>query len=154
MPLSTNPDDLIPFSLMLDEQAEKDPAKRPTFLLRFLSVRQLLSVQRLYADALAPDTTDEQANAKLNDILAIGLGGWRHLPIPFAADKPGDALDAADVLTPGEKAELAKAVGTKPRLTETDRKNSVSRSSSSTESCASTAPVTSAATSPQNTTGT
>jgi hypothetical protein len=154
VPLSTNPDDLIPFVLELDAERFKDePEKAPTFFLRFLSCRKLLEAQRLYREATeTPD--DEKANATMNAVLAIGVGGWRNLPVEYDAARPGDVLDAADLLTPGEKEELARAVCTKPRLTELERKNSVSRSSSPAGSSANTAPATSAATSPPNTTAT
>ena len=142
MPLSTDPDDLIPFSLTLDEQ--RPEARRPVFLLRFLTVKQLLKVKRLYDDVLA-EADDEKSSALLTEILNIGVAGWRNLPIEFPDTDPGGALD--EVLTAGEKAELARAVGIKPRLTEHDRKNSGSRSSSSTESSVPAAP-TSAETNP------
>jgi hypothetical protein len=136
VPLSTDPDDLIPFSLTLDEQ--RPEATRPVFLLRFLSVRQLLKARRLY-DEFVAETDGDRENAKLNELLALGVGGWRNIPADFDAAKPGEALDAKDVLTAGEKAELARGVMNKPLLTESDRKNSARLVSSPADTSASAA---------------
>ena len=114
MPLALDPSETVPVSLKID--AAKPDGARPTFLLRFLTCREVLTVERMTKVAF-----DEKDNAvgleKLNDVLRVGLTGWRNVigrdgePVPFSIE----AVD--DVLTMGEKWELAYCIASAPRVT-------------------------------------
>lgn len=141
MPLSINPDDLIPFSLASDEKA--DP--KPTFRLRFLTYAQRSQAIQLLADAIAAEEAKDRGKVAelLDALMAVGVAKWDNIPVPF---KP-----THEHLTETELWELAVAVVKRPRLTEEERKNSERPVSSSTVASANGAAVDSAATSPPTT---
>lgn len=143
MPLSINPNDLIPFRLEADEGL---PEPKPTFRLRFLTYEKRSEALTLLDDAIAAEATKDRGKAAecLNAITALCVARCEALPDGF---EPTSAH-----LTEQELWELALACVRRPRLTEDERKNSVSRHSSSTDNSAGTAPATSAATYPPNTT--
>jgi hypothetical protein len=120
MPLALDPNATVEYSLKLD--AGKPPEQRPVFLLRHLSCRDVLRARQLLDNAVE-EKDAVKGNELLNAVLAIGLAGWRNIDRTFAAD------NFDDVLTPGEKGELAYACVTEPRLREHDLKNSASAQS-------------------------
>lgn len=143
MPLSINPNALVPFVLERDEAL---PEPRPTFQLRFLTYDRRTEALSLLGDALKADEAKDRGKVKecLDGILAIGVARCDAMPDGF---KP-----TAESLTDVELWELATACIKRPRLSEEDLKNSGSRHSLSTDNSAGTAPAASAATSPPNTT--
>jgi hypothetical protein len=130
MPLALDPNETIWVNLDSDEK--KNP--RPEFEIRFLTRRELSRAARLVDESRDTQGTYDEAHAKLDQALAVGVVGWRNVSdragkaIPFSADK----LD--DILTGGEKYELAELMIQKPRLSEAEKKSSGSPATSAPES--------------------
>jgi len=123
MPLCADPNDLIPYVLETDRDG---PEPRPTFRLRALSELESRQVSRLIQDAndAAQAKGEEQAVAKLNEAIAVGLRGYvgpNCAGKPVTADRP-----ANEYLTSAELWELAFAVLNGPRLDEEKKRASAS----------------------------
>lgn len=104
MPLSIDPSASLWLSLATDR--DKPEATRPAFRCQFLTVRQRLQMDRLYAEAVAGLESEGPGGGSIayaNDIaqaLAIAVIDWRNLRTPFSEDA------FHDVLTFEEMAEL------------------------------------------------
>lgn len=113
MPLALDPNATVDFTFPHD-RGKKDAA---VFLLRHLSCRQVLEAEQILR-AILQEKDAKKVNAMLDDILKMGLAGWRNIKRSFSI------AAVNDVLTPREKGDLAYACIREPRLKEADLKNS------------------------------
>lgn len=133
-----DPEDRVEFCLKADEG--KPPETRPTFISRLLSVRQVQRISALYAQACVKGTTDEKANALLDQAILMGITGWRNVtddegkPLEFSHP---EALSAA--FTEDAKIWFVLQYPGRITLSEIDLKKSKSRSPSITAASAKTA---------------
>ena len=118
MPLALDPNETIPFSF--DSDAHQPPESRPTFELKFLTVRERMKIGKLINRA-AEEKEDDAANAAVNEILAIGVVGWRNITGRDGAAVPFDLAAVDDLLTVTEKWRLALATISKTRLAESEK---------------------------------
>ena len=133
MPLSANPDDLVPYVLITD----RDKAAPPTFMLRYLTGAQFAQARRIVKEA-SDMADDEQWRAAIDRSILIGLADVRNLTIN---GKPVTIADPPSTyLTPGEMSELSRAIRTEPNLSEQKKRNSASPSTSDAVSSAAAAP--------------
>ena len=101
MPISSDPNATAEFFLEVDRA--KPAAKRPVFLVRFMTGRDLAQIESLIEQAEAqPSTSDGNAAAYtlLCRAIAIGVVGWRNMagrdgvPLAFDAAKLESLLGA------------------------------------------------------------
>jgi hypothetical protein len=141
MPVSADPDDLLPYVLRTD-RALPDP--KPTFHLRYLVERKSARVDRLIDEARAITATDEVSDDRKKELLceAINIGlakmtGVRHEGKEVLVGE----MSPRDHLSLFELWELANAVSGEPYLKEKERLGFASPRASAPASSAGTAPA-------------
>ncbi len=127
MPISDDPNAIA--KVWLSGDAKKPEAERPKFIFHFLSRRQRKQIRALWEKIHTLKLAEEQM-VEVENILRIGLVGWEN--VKDAAGKPIDfSWDALlDKLTEDEMEELAHSYPSATDITEQDRKNSSSPSTS------------------------
>lgn len=99
MPLGLDPNATVDFWLRSD--ADKPEAERPTFVFHYLTKRQVRRYDELHTVTQAKGSDDADVDKAVNEMLAIGLVGWRNMGVEF------DLAKLDDILTIPEKFELA-----------------------------------------------
>jgi hypothetical protein len=151
MPIALDPNQTVPFSLAIDR--DKPEHVRPVFLLGYLTCRQTLAYEALIEKA-AEKSTQAERNANLNKALSLLIRDWTNVKDVQGNDvvcEPMQGTEWAldDVLTPEEKWEFALEGRKAIRLSESDKKKSLSQPDTATEKSAPAAPS-NAGTSPQS----
>src|SRR4051812_48813596 len=106
MPLALSRDQLAPVSLRSDQDQPEET--RPAFLFFHLTRREIRQVNDWWKQFLAATTNDE-AEALLDKIILAGLAGWRHMRGRDGTEIAFDPARMDDLLTTGEKVELAQS---------------------------------------------
>jgi len=109
MPLALDPN--ATFEIWLDSDAKIDAEKRPTFICKYLSDRELMLLGSMQGDAEAAEKAAAGGNkwapslAVFHDRLRASLVGWRNMidpiarkAIPYAPDKTLDVLRLSEVV--------------------------------------------------------
>lgn len=131
MPLCSDPDATVEFSLLTDRQ--KPDATRPVFLARFVTCRQMAAIHRHIDEAKRKAEAADKAGEEtigptmphLTAALAVICVGWRNVNTP-----PGDMEALQDVLTEDELWGLLYGLIGAVRLKELDKKKSALLSAS------------------------
>ena len=131
MPICCDPKATVPFSLDRDKAAPE--AKRPAFLCKHLTRREVRAIDRIWVGL--KDRTMEEFYAGCQKIIAIGIVGWQNFvepptdadgnPNPLAGKPMPFSVEAIDAqISDGEYVTLASTFPLAVALAEGDRKNS------------------------------
>lgn len=131
MPLCSDPDATVEFSLLTDRQ--KPDATRPVFLARFVTCRQMAAIYRHIDEAKRKAEAAEKAGEEtiaptmphLTAALAVICVGWRNVNAPS-----GDIDALLDALTEDELWGLLYGLIGAVRVQEIDKKKSALLSAS------------------------
>jgi hypothetical protein len=147
MPLSADPNDLIPYVLECDRALPE--GERPTFYFRFLTDSENRKAARLIlqADKESEGEDDTKAAASLSEAILMALANWERVKLR-GESVPFGARPISDVLTSGEMWELAYASRREQIMTEKKRRNSASPSPADPAASAGSAPEPGASTLP------
>ena len=131
---------LIPgarYTIVLDGDAEIPKEKQPRFFARVMSGRDWLQFSEDYDAAIEAVKFADQIR-HMFDLLRRLLSGWENMQRD-GADLPFGETALEDVLDPFEVTELLNKIREAAALKATDRKNSESPPSSSTDTSVATA---------------
>lgn len=94
MPLALDPSETVPVYLKYDQR--KPIESRPAFIFHFLTSAELRKIRRLRREASEAKDDEDAVEAKVDEILLVGLVGWKNLngrdgkPIEFSAEALGN----------------------------------------------------------------
>ena|SRR5688572_19990970 len=130
MPISADPHDTVPFVFKTDSN-KPDP---PTAYIRFRTGREegrIVGLCKAVSVAVDKDDLDALASA-LTELFTFGIARLENYPEGWTLET------LVEHLTGSEWWELERAIVTLPRITEEDRKNSLSPSTSDGAAAATT----------------
>ena len=139
MPVAADPTQTAPY--VLAQHRTLPEAERPTFRLRFLTVRQARDMSRLFREAM--DAGDDDAYlSKLLEAAQIAVVGWERFDVEYDPDQ----LDA--IVTTMDLIELCRDGPLAVSMAEGEAKKSAWQSESSSGESAPAASPESASTNP------
>lgn len=146
MPIANHPKQTCDIVLEVDQ--DRPESERPVFVCRFLTRVEMLNIPAKLKE-IAGTNDPILAHQMLDDLLAVGIVGWRNMNDPATGKALPFARESFDkLLTEHEKFELVGLMVTTPILKEIDRKKSSSPSPSGGGSSAAAAREGSVTTSP------
>lgn len=144
MPIAIDPSTRLP--IVLDSDADKEHP--PTFYVRPLTVRETSHADTLDQRMREELQAGRDAYAPLFESIRVALVGWENLRNLQGELIPYDPAELDAVLVIEEGYELMRKIVRAGTLRREDKKKSESPPSSSTDSCASNAPLESASIAP------
>jgi len=122
MPISFDPN--ATFQIVLATDADKPAGQRPAFIFRYMTNREWLRVEELFAAADEASTTSEYVT-RTNDALRIGLVGWEHMVDRDGQEIPYANQDLDRVTTAIDSSELRARLFEESSASELDKKTRV-----------------------------
>lgn len=125
-----------PVEYVLKSDRNKPPAERASFLLRVLTARQSIELQKAINDAIDAEQAGNSAASMEATVKALGLmlAGWKNVEGGF------DPARLPDLASFAEMWEIIIDGRASVRLSEEDQKKSVAQSASALETAAQPAP--------------
>ncbi len=116
MPISLDP------NATLEIEIVQDGEPKPVLICRFLSCRDVMEVDRLYADATTGGKSTEEQNTIINQAIRVIVTGWKNV-----IDRDGQAVPFNDegmnrAFTPMEKILMVKLLPNEIATSELEKK--------------------------------